>query len=97
MSIHEPHRVLLFAAGSPVSWAVVRRRGTSRGVEREDPTLPGRECPELQSGQQVRSLKVGIVGDDVLDRHPGGEQFEQRFDRIPQSANNRLTMTNRRV
>ncbi len=97
MWIHEPRRVLLHAARWPVSWAVVRQRGTSRGVEREDPTLPGRECPELQSGQQVRPLKVGIVGDDVVDRHPGGEQFEQSFDRIPQSANDRLTMTNRQV
>ena len=52
---------------------------------------------ELQCGEKVLTLKIGVVGEYVLDRHARGDEFEQRLDRVPHATHDRLTMTHRRV
>ncbi len=36
----------------------------------------------LQRRQQVVAIQRGVVGDDLVDRHAGGEQLQQVLDRV---------------
>ena len=61
------------------------------------PAAAGRECPELQGGQQIVALEVGIILQYVIDRHARRQQLQQAFHRIPQPAHRRLTVADRWV
>lgn len=75
----------------------VRRRGTSHSAERHDTAHAGGESTELQSGEQVIALEVGMVLQDLVDRHTRGEELEEVLDGVPEASDGRLTMADGRV
>jgi hypothetical protein len=50
-----------------------------------------------ERGKNVVALEVGIIGENFSDAHTTGQPFKDRFDRIPQSPDARLAVTNCRV
>ncbi len=52
---------------------------------------------ELQCGEKVLVFKIGVVREDIVDRHARREKFEQRLDRIPHTTHHRLAVAHRRV
>ena len=68
--------------------------GTSRGPERNHPATPSGECTELQRGEDVVPLEVGVVGEHLLDRHACSQELPQSFNGITQTADCRLAMAN---
>lgn len=64
-------------AAGPGGTGAGRRGGTSRSAEGYHPTHPGGEGAELKNGQEVVTLKVGVVLDDRLDGHSRGEEVEE--------------------
>jgi len=84
-------------AQPPAGQAAGRRRGTSRGAEGPDRLAARGERRKLQSREQVIALQVGVVGEDLLHRHPRSQQLQQHLDGIPQSTDHRLAVADRRV
>jgi hypothetical protein len=84
------------SGSAPVVVAAARRRGNSPGEGHHAPH-PRRQRPELKCCEQIVSFKVRIVAEDLLDRHARGQQVEESLDRVAQSTDRRLAMTDRWV
>jgi hypothetical protein len=52
---------------------------------------------EINGSQQIVRLKILVVGQDLVERHPRAEQFKKHLDRVTESPNARLTETDGRV
>ena len=65
---------------------------SSRCGHWHDAATSNREGCELQRGEDVVSLQVGILGEQLVDLHATREQLEQTLDGVAQPSN-----TNRRV
>lgn len=74
-----------------------RRRGTSRSRERHDSPHPGSHGAELEGGQDVVTLEVLVVSQDLVDSHPAGKQLEDVLDGVAQPTDGRLAVAHRRV
>jgi len=56
-----------------------------------DRVMPGLvQGTKLKRGKDVVALKVRIVGEDLVDRHAGGEQLQHAIDRVAQPSDRRL-------
>lgn len=60
--------------------------------KRDHPTTASSECAELQRGEDVVTLEVGVVGEHLLNRHPPGQQLQQGLNRVPRASYRWLTM-----
>jgi len=74
------------------------------GVGKEPHPAPSSATawPPAVSGANSRaasrsSRSIGIVGEDLLHRHPRSKQLQQHLDGVPQSTDNRLAVADRRV
>ncbi len=47
-----------------------------------------------EHGQNVVGFEVGIVGEDLIACHAGGEEVEEHFNGIAEASDARLAMTN---
>lgn len=56
-----------------------------------------RHGAELKGSQEVVSLQVLVVVEDLLEGHPGREKFEQHRHRVAQTANHGLAVADVRV
>lgn len=56
-------------------------------------------CPraELKGSEEILAFKVGVIIEDLVDRHAAGEQFEEALHRIAQAADCRLPVAHGRV
>src|SRR5665811_795822 len=75
---------------------VARRPGTSRHAETGAVTA-GKQCTVLKRGEEVVPLKVRVVRENLVNRHPGREEFQKHLDRVPQPADRRLPMADLRI
>ena len=58
---------------------------------------PGQPCRVRQHSQQVVSLQILIVRQDLVVRHAGTQQFQQRLNGVSQSPHTRLAVAHGRV
>jgi hypothetical protein len=89
------HRVRPPRAPAPTAAEAARRRETS--PSQRNPPVPDRERPVLEGSQNVIPLEIGIVGQDLIDRHAPGQELQDVGYRVPQPANHRLAVTDLRV
>lgn len=52
--------------------------------------VPGGLRSELERREEVVTFEVGVIVEDLFDRHAAGEQLEKALHRIAQSADRRL-------
>lgn len=79
------------------AWPVAGHRPeTSRCAERHA-ALSGHRRTELKRGQKIVAFEVGVILDDLFDRHSRRQQLQQGLDWVPQPAHRRLPMTDRRI
>lgn len=57
----------------------------------------GKQRTVLKRGEEVVPLKVRVVRENLVNRHPRREKFQKHLDRVPQSADRRLPMTDQRI
>jgi hypothetical protein len=67
----------------------------SFGAKGHHPSLTRSQRTELQCGAEIVTFDVRMDGDDLSDRHAGGQELQETSDDVSQSLDRWLTVTER--
>jgi hypothetical protein len=87
------HRGLPQKDTSRAELGVERRSETSRCAEPHNPADRGSSGAILERGIEIVELKIDIVIEDLVVRHPRRKEIKDELDRVTQAAHDRLAMT----